>query len=194
VSSTHDLSLNHHTSAEAIKLLDKLCEAYADAYGTVPDEDIREKSSAFRERARAAPQGLNYSLVTAHVGDQLVGWLVGWFHLRLQLAARAGMVGRPAARATGGLRRGVGAPETPRRVDRQDNLAWDVHGPAATPAVPGRIVSCRGLVGDREVRVERHVVESQQLGCGLAFGAQGWARHGDHREGAQGTVSLQDTP
>jgi hypothetical protein len=43
----------------------------------VPGEDIREKSSAFRERASAAQQGVNYSLVTARVGDQLVGFLSG---------------------------------------------------------------------------------------------------------------------
>jgi len=75
---TDDLTLAHHTSAEAVKLMDELCEVYADAYGAVPGEDIWEKSSAFRERATAAQQGRNYSLVTARVGDQLVGFAFGY--------------------------------------------------------------------------------------------------------------------
>lgn len=41
-------------------------------------------SSAFRDRATSALQGLNYSLVTAHIGDQLVGFAFlavgGWVH------------------------------------------------------------------------------------------------------------------
>ncbi len=37
-------------SAEAAKLMDELCDVYADAYGAVPGEDTREKSSAFRAR------------------------------------------------------------------------------------------------------------------------------------------------
>ncbi len=78
MAATDDLTLTHHISTEAAKLMDELCEVYADAYGAVPGEDIREKSSAFRERATAAQQGLNYSLVTAHVGDQLVGFAFGY--------------------------------------------------------------------------------------------------------------------
>lgn len=73
-----DLILTHHTNAEAAKLLDELCDVYADAYGAVPGEDTQEKSSAFRERATAAQQGRNYSLVTAHVGEQLVGFAFGY--------------------------------------------------------------------------------------------------------------------
>ncbi|MGH3696086.1 MAG: GNAT family N-acetyltransferase [Pseudonocardiaceae bacterium] len=72
------LTLTHHTSAEAIELMDALCEVYADAYGAVPGEDIGEKSSAFRERASAALRGLNYSLVTAQVGAELVGFAFGY--------------------------------------------------------------------------------------------------------------------
>lgn len=77
MSATHDLILTHHTSADAAKLMDELCDAYADAYGAVPGEDTREKSSAFRERATAALHGVNYSLVTAYAGDQLVGFAFG---------------------------------------------------------------------------------------------------------------------
>lgn len=58
--------------------MDELCDAYADAYGAVPGEDTREKSSAFRDRATEALQAVNYSLVTAHVGDQLVGFAFGY--------------------------------------------------------------------------------------------------------------------
>lgn len=73
-----DLTLTRHTRAESLNLMDKLCEVYADAYGAVPGEDIREKSSAFRERAIAAQQGASYSLVAAHAGDQLVGFAFGY--------------------------------------------------------------------------------------------------------------------
>jgi len=46
-----DLTFTYHTSAEAAQIMDELCDAYADAYGAVPGEDTREKSSAFRDRA-----------------------------------------------------------------------------------------------------------------------------------------------
>ena len=72
------LTLTHHTSAEAAGLMDELCEVYADAYGAVPGEDIGEKSSAFRKRAGAAMRGINYSLVTARVGAELVGFAFGY--------------------------------------------------------------------------------------------------------------------
>ncbi len=73
-----DLILTQHTSAEATELMDALCEVYADAYGAVPGEDIKEKSSAFRERASAAMRGISYSLVTAQVGEELVGFAFGY--------------------------------------------------------------------------------------------------------------------
>ncbi len=75
---TEGLTLAHHTSDEAAQLMDELCDVYADAYGAVPGEDTREKSSAFRDRAKAAQQGVNYSLVTARVGKQLVGFAFGY--------------------------------------------------------------------------------------------------------------------
>lgn len=71
-------TLAHHTSTETATLMDELCDAYADAYGAVPGEDTREKSSAFRDRATGALQAANYSLVTARVGDQLVGFAFGY--------------------------------------------------------------------------------------------------------------------
>jgi len=73
-----DLSLISHTAAEAAQLMDELCEVYADAYGAVPGEDTREKSGAFRERATGALGARNYSLVTAEVGGQLVGFAFGY--------------------------------------------------------------------------------------------------------------------
>jgi len=73
-----DLTLTQHDSAEAADLMDELCDAYADAYGTVPGEDTREKSSAFRERATAALQAVNYSLLTARVSGRLVGFAFGY--------------------------------------------------------------------------------------------------------------------
>lgn len=78
MSAAHDLTILYHTSAEAVKLMDELCDVYTDAYGAVPGEDTQEKSSAFRERATAALQGANYSLVTARGGDQLVGFAFGY--------------------------------------------------------------------------------------------------------------------
>lgn len=75
---TGGLTLTHHSSTEAIRLMDELCEVYTDAYGAVPGEDIREKSSAFRGRANAALEHANYSLVTAYVGDHLVGFAFGY--------------------------------------------------------------------------------------------------------------------
>lgn len=78
MSAAHDLALAHHVSVEAAQLMDELCDVYADAYGAVPSEDTQEKSSAFRKRAAAALQGLNYSLVTARVRDQLVGFAFGY--------------------------------------------------------------------------------------------------------------------
>ena len=78
MSPADNLTLTHHTSTEAAALMDELCEVYADAYGAIPGEDSQEKSSAFRERAIAAQHGVNYSLVTAHVGDQLVGFAFGY--------------------------------------------------------------------------------------------------------------------
>ncbi|MCA1706212.1 MAG: GNAT family N-acetyltransferase [Actinobacteria bacterium] len=73
-----DLTLTPHTSTEAAQLMNDLCDVYADAYGAVPGEDTREKSSAFRERATGALEGHNYSLVTAHLDDQLVGFAFGY--------------------------------------------------------------------------------------------------------------------
>jgi GNAT superfamily N-acetyltransferase len=73
-----DLTLTQHDSAEAAKLMDELCDAYAEAYGAVPGEDMREKSSAFRGRATAALETANYSLLTARVSGRLVGFAFGY--------------------------------------------------------------------------------------------------------------------
>lgn len=73
-----DPTLTYHTSAEAVGLMDELCGVYADAYGAVPGEDIDQKSSAFRERASTALRGVNYSLVSAHAGDEMVGFAFGY--------------------------------------------------------------------------------------------------------------------
>ncbi|MGH3942360.1 MAG: GNAT family N-acetyltransferase [Pseudonocardiaceae bacterium] len=73
-----NLTLTPHTATEAGWLMDELCEVYADAYGAVPGEDIREKSDAFRDRATGALAARNYSLVTAEVGGQLVGFVFGY--------------------------------------------------------------------------------------------------------------------
>lgn len=72
------LTLTQHSASEAARLMDELCDAYADAYGAVPGEDTQQKSSAFRDRATSALQARNYSLVTARVDDQLVGFAFGY--------------------------------------------------------------------------------------------------------------------
>lgn len=73
-----DLTLTSHTATEALQLMDELCEVYADAYGAVAGESTGEKSGAFRERATEALEARNYSLVTAHVGSQMVGFAFGY--------------------------------------------------------------------------------------------------------------------
>ncbi|WP_307826238.1 GNAT family N-acetyltransferase [Micromonospora humida] len=59
-------------------LMDELCEVYADAYGQVPGEDATVKVDAFRGRATGALGARNYELVTARVGDGLVGFVFGY--------------------------------------------------------------------------------------------------------------------
>ena len=73
-----DTILAHHTSAEAAMLMDELCDAYADAYGAISVEDTHDKTSAFRDRATGALQAVNYALVTARFGGQLVGFSFGY--------------------------------------------------------------------------------------------------------------------
>lgn len=72
------VKLAYHTAEEVPALLDELCDAYADAYGVVPGEDVTVKTSAFRDRATRAFNALNYSLVTAHGGGQLIGFAFGY--------------------------------------------------------------------------------------------------------------------
>ncbi|HEY0486448.1 MAG TPA: GNAT family N-acetyltransferase [Mycobacteriales bacterium] len=74
----HGVTLAHHDSAEAAVLMDQLCDAYADAYGAPPGEDAGQKRDAFRDRATKALEIPNYSLVTAHAGDQLIGFVFGY--------------------------------------------------------------------------------------------------------------------
>ncbi len=96
-----NLTLTPHTSTEAAQLMDELCDVYADAYGAVPGEDTREKSSAFRERATEALEARNYSLVTARHRRP-----ARRLCLRLPPAAGAGLVGWVVSGASRGLHRG----------------------------------------------------------------------------------------
>jgi len=70
-----NLTLTHHDGAAAGRLLDELCDTYADAYGVEP---TTEKTSAFRSRASKALDRSGFNLVTARVGDQLVGFAFGY--------------------------------------------------------------------------------------------------------------------
>ncbi|MGQ0717985.1 MAG: GNAT family N-acetyltransferase [Pseudonocardiales bacterium] len=72
---THDLTLTHHDSADAAKLMDALCDVYADAYGVEPDG---EKTAAFRTRATKALDRPRYGLLTARDGTQIVGFVFGY--------------------------------------------------------------------------------------------------------------------
>lgn len=72
------LTLTPHSATEAALLMNELCEVYADAYGAVPGEDTHEKSGAFRERATGALGATRYSLETAQVDGQLVGFAFGY--------------------------------------------------------------------------------------------------------------------
>jgi ribosomal protein S18 acetylase RimI-like enzyme len=72
------VTLVRHTVDDVPALLDELCDAYTDAYGVVPGEDIGVKTAAFRDRATKALGAPNYSLVTARSGGQLVGFAFGY--------------------------------------------------------------------------------------------------------------------
>lgn len=72
---THDLILTHHNSVDAAKLMDALCDVYADAYGVTPDG---EKTAAFRTRATKALDRPHYGLLTACDGTQIVGFVFGY--------------------------------------------------------------------------------------------------------------------
>ena len=65
-------------SHRSSRLLDALATTYADAYGTVPDEDSTVKTEALRNRAARALEAPNYSLVTAQAEGQLIGFVFGY--------------------------------------------------------------------------------------------------------------------
>lgn len=67
-------ALTHHNGHEAAHLLDRLSDAYADAYGAAPDSD---KTAAFRHRALRQFGQPGFALVTATEGDQLLGFAFG---------------------------------------------------------------------------------------------------------------------
>jgi hypothetical protein len=70
------VKLMHYGAAEAGRLLDELCDAYANAYGVEADG---EKVPAFRDRATKALERPRYELVAAHVDDdQLAGFAFGY--------------------------------------------------------------------------------------------------------------------
>ncbi len=75
MSSAHDLTLTNHDSADAAKLMDALCDVYADAYGVEPDG---EKTAAFRVRATKALDRPLYGLLTAQDGTQMIGFVFGY--------------------------------------------------------------------------------------------------------------------
>ncbi len=72
---THDLTLTHHDSADAAKLMDTLCDVYADAYSVDPDS---EKTAAFRTRATKALDRPRYGLLTARDSTKIVGFAFGY--------------------------------------------------------------------------------------------------------------------
>lgn len=73
-----DVTYTRLNADDAAALMDQLCEVYADAYGHVPGEDTHVKTAAFRDRATGALGARNYELVTAQVGDELVGFVFGY--------------------------------------------------------------------------------------------------------------------
>lgn len=66
--------LDHHGAHGATALVADLCVVYADAYGVEPGV----KTSAFRGRAEKAITANGYDLVTATVGDKIVGFAFGY--------------------------------------------------------------------------------------------------------------------
>src|ERR1700742_1308771 len=117
-----NLTLTHHTSTEAAQLMDELCDVYADAYGAVPGEDTREKSSAFRDRATGAQEANNYSLVVAHVDGQLVGFAFG-YSLRPERGGWDGLSPEPSA----GFTEETGS-RTVVLAEIEVRRAWQGHG------------------------------------------------------------------
>ncbi len=73
-----DVTYSRLSADNAAGLMDRLCEVYADAYGEVPGENTNVKTDAFRDRANGALGARNYGLVTAWVGDELVGFVFGY--------------------------------------------------------------------------------------------------------------------
>lgn len=70
-----DVTLTHHSGDEATTLMEKLCDAYADAYGVGPTE---EKTGAFRGRATKQFNRHGFDLVSAQAGGRLVGFAFGY--------------------------------------------------------------------------------------------------------------------
>jgi ribosomal protein S18 acetylase RimI-like enzyme len=73
--STDDVTLSYHESDEATKLLEQLCDVYADAYGVEQDG---EKTSAFRTRAIKALERPRYGLIVAQDNNQIIGFAFGY--------------------------------------------------------------------------------------------------------------------
>ena len=69
-----DLTLIHHDPSQGALFLDALCDVYADAYGV---EAGREQVPAFRRRAGRQLGRPGFALVTAAVGEELVGFAFG---------------------------------------------------------------------------------------------------------------------
>lgn len=70
-----NISLPFHTAESARTLIDRLCAVYADAYGI---ESTGKKIEAFRERATKGMNREGFQLVTAHAGNELVGFAFGY--------------------------------------------------------------------------------------------------------------------
>lgn len=71
-------TLTHHAAGAVPPLLDEICDAYADAYGEVPGEDVDHKATAFRGRALKALERPNYELVTADGPQGTAGFVFGY--------------------------------------------------------------------------------------------------------------------
>jgi ribosomal protein S18 acetylase RimI-like enzyme len=73
------LILRHHDAHQAREIADELAAVYQEAYlGTPQERDPFYSTDRFIERFRGYTSAPGFELVTAHDGDQLVGYVFGY--------------------------------------------------------------------------------------------------------------------
>jgi GNAT superfamily N-acetyltransferase len=74
-----DLTLRHHDARQAREIANDLAAAYREAYiGTPQEHDPFYSAERFIQRFNGYTAAPGFELVTAHYGDQLVGYVFGY--------------------------------------------------------------------------------------------------------------------